>query len=109
VWPGVDLIDGDGVTTTPKEVEGFLKDSFDIRVKFKCEVKTNPDLDDDGNPVEDTGGRNDLFFYIHDDDISKFAIPRIHAGIRWWEDVIKYNDNSFLYSEEFITANPPQW
>jgi hypothetical protein len=30
-------------------------------------------------------------------------------GIRWWEDVIVYNDNSHLYPEEFIQENPPTW
>ena len=109
VWPGILLEDDEGNKTTPKEVEEFLKKSFDIKTKFKCEIKTNPDLDEDGNLIEDTGGRNDIFFYLHDDDISKFAIPRIHAGIRWWEDVIKYNDNSFMYPEEFLNENPPLW
>jgi hypothetical protein len=39
----------------------------------------------------------------------KFAVPRLSLGIRWWEDVIKYNDNSHLYPLEFIEANPPKW
>jgi hypothetical protein len=45
----------------------------------------------------------------HDEDVTKFAVPRLSLGIRWWEDVIKYNDNSHLYPKEFIEANPPKW
>ncbi len=38
--------------------------------------------------VENTDGRNDLLFAIHDDDINKFAIPRLNMGIRWIEDCL---------------------
>ena len=88
----------------------FFKKELGVRIKYKCEIKTNPDLDNEGNPIPNTGNRNDLFFYIHDEDIMKFAVPRLSMGIRWWEDVIKYNDNSrHLYSEEFLITNPPTW
>jgi hypothetical protein len=30
-------------------------------------------------------------------------------GIRWWEDVIKYNDNSNLYPNEFLQSHPAIW
>ena len=81
-----------------------------VRIKYHTEVETLPDLDERGNPVPDTGGRNDIFFFVHSDDIAKFAAPRLVMGIRWWEDVIKYNDNSkHLYTPEFIEANPVTW
>jgi hypothetical protein len=80
-----------------------------VRVEYKTTLLTNPDLDAKGNPEPDTGGRHDVFFYIHDEDAMKFAVPRLSLGIRWWEDVIKYNDNSHLYPLEFIEANPPKW
>jgi hypothetical protein len=48
-------------------------------------------------------------FYVHDEDVSGFAVPRLSMGIRWWEDVIKYNDNSHLYPTEFIEQHPPKW
>ena len=81
-----------------------------VRIKFKCEVETLPDIEN-GKAVPDTGGRNDLFFYVHEDDIPKFALPRLQMGIRWWEDVISYNriNNEHLYTDEFIEANPPTW
>ena len=69
-----------------KKFETFLKEEG-FRAKYATEFKTLPDKDDYSNK---TGGRNDLLFYIHSDDISKFAIWRLQRGMRWWED---YLDN----------------
>ena len=104
VWPGTVL-----GKSTPQELEQFFLDEMGVRVKYYTEVKTLPDLDEYGEPIPDTGDRNDLFFFIHDDDTSKFALPRLRMGIRWWEDVVKYNDNRHLYTEEFLEANPTTW
>lgn len=104
VWPGTALGD-----STPAELEQFFLDELNARVKYHTEVKTLPDTDDNGNPVPDTGGRNDLFFYVHEDDIAHFAVPRLSMGIRWWEDVVGYNNNSHLYTPEFLAANPLTW
>jgi hypothetical protein len=30
-------------------------------------------------------------------------------GIRWWEDVVGYNNNRHLYTEEFINAHSLNW
>lgn len=94
---------------TVEELEEFFKENFDTRIKFEREVITNPDLDDLGNTVLGTGGRNDLLFYVHDDDIQKFAIPRFQLGVRWWEDVVYYNDGSHLYSKEILDTYPIKW
>jgi len=104
VWPGVTL---EGAS--PKELVDFFENEMKVRIKFHAEVSTLPDLDSSGKPVPETGGRTDLLFFVHDEDVPGIAIPRLQMGIRWWEDVIKYNDNSHLYSEEFIKANPPKW
>ena len=77
VWPGI-VVGSDRVG----EFVSGMQEMFGARVKYIEEVKTNPDPG-----VPETGGRNDLLFYIHDDDIAKFAIPRLTAGIRWLEDV----------------------
>ena len=77
-----------------KELEKFFKDEMGVRVKFENQVKTLPD---ETGP----GGRNDLFFYIHDDDIGKFAVPRLSMGIRWYEDVLG-NGGGKLYPKEFL-------
>jgi hypothetical protein len=79
------------------------------RIKYHTEVQTLPDRDSDGNTIQETGGRNDVFFHVHSDDIAEFAVKRFSIGIRWWEDVVKYNDNSHLYTTEFLEANPTTW
>ena len=90
-----------------KEFHQFFKDEFDVRVKFENQVKTLPDMQD-GEPVPETGDRNDLFFYIHNDDIGKFAVPRLQMGIRWWEDVLG-NGNGKLYDNDVLEAYPNKW
>ena len=104
VWPAT-VVGKDDV----KDLEDFFKKEMDVRVKYKTEVLTNPDLDENGNEVPDTGGRNDLFFYVHDDDIGKFAVPRLSMGIRWYEDVVSYNDGAYLYPQSFLEENPITW
>jgi hypothetical protein len=103
VWPGTVIGEG-----SIDKFEQFIMDELGVRVKYLTEVKTLPDLEND-KYIPDTGGRNDAFFYIHNDDISKFAIPRLNMGIRWWEDVIKYNDNKHLYTKEFLKDHPATW
>jgi len=104
VWPGTIVEDHE-----IEEFEDWVQDTFDTRIKYHTQIKTKPDIDKNGNIIPDTGERNDLFFYVHTDDIDKFAVKRLQIGIRWWEDVIVYNDNSHLYSEEFIKEHPPTW
>ena len=104
VWPGTVLGE-----STPAELESFFLDEMNTRVKYHTEVKTLFDRDESGNPVPETGGRNDLFFYVHTEDIAHFAVPRLQMGIRWWEDVVGYNNNRHLYTEEFLNAHPLTW
>ena len=104
VWPGCVVGEEEA-----QDFERFFLDEFGVKVKYLAEIKTKPDLDENGEVVPDTGGRNDLFFYLHDDNVGGFAIQRLQMGIRWWEDVIKYNDNSHLYPAEFIEQYPPTW
>jgi hypothetical protein len=104
VWPGT-IVGQDEI----QAFEDWFKNELNVRVKYLTEIKTNPDVDKAGNPEPGTGGRNDLMFYVHDEDVSGFAVPRLSMGIRWWEDVIKYNDNSHLYPTEFIEQHPPKW
>ena len=87
-----------------KELESFFKDEMGVTVKFETEVKTLPDKPG----CTETGGRNDIFFYIEDSDISKFAIPRLQMGIRWWEDVLG-NGNGKLYPTEILDKYEKTW
>ena len=87
-----------------KEFHRFFKDEMGVRVKFENQVKTLPDTPE----CTETGGRNDLFFYIHDDDIGKFAVPRLSMGVRWWEDVLG-NGNGKLYPTEILEKYNKTW
>jgi len=105
VWPGT-LLEENQIP----DFINFFKDEMGVRVEYKTTLITKPDLDGNGNEEPETGGRHDVFFYIHDEDIPLFAVPRLSLGIRWWEDVIRYNENSsHLYPQEFIQDNPPTW
>ena len=78
-----------------------MLEEFHTRIKFAEEVITNA-----GDGGE--GGRHDLFFYVHSDDIGKFAIPRLQAVIRWWEDVIS-NKSHNIYPKEIIEKYKTTW
>lgn len=57
-----------------KALEQFFTDKFGVRVRYIGE-----------NKVSDK--QTDTLFYIASEDIPKFAVPRLDAGIRWLEDV----------------------
>lgn len=81
VWPGT-VVGEDSVA----DFEAWMQSEFGVRAQYLEEVQTAPDVRG-GFPVEGTGGRNDLFFAVHDEDVGKFAVPRLAYGMRWLEDV----------------------
>ena len=83
--------------------ENWVQLEFGVRAKYSEEVLTLPTPGEEG-----TGGRNDLFFRIHDEDIQKFAVPRISIGVRWWEDVLG-NGNGELYPQAILEKYPKTW
>lgn len=92
VWPGT-LVGAD----SRAEFESWCAETFNTRVQYLEEVKTAPDYRN-GYPVEDTGGRNDVLFAVHDEDVGKFAVPRLQYGMRWIEDIYG-NGHGALYPE----------
>lgn len=93
---------------TPESFEKFIFNNFNgARIKFCEEVTTLPDVED-GMVVRGTGGRPDLFFYVHSQDIAMFSIPRLKAGISWWEDVLA-NGGGPLYGKEILEKYPLTW
>jgi len=83
IWPG---------TLIKKfEIEKFEKDiknHLNTRIQYLETIKTKPDTDRDGFEEKGTGGRSDVFFAVHKNDVANFAIPRLEIGIRWLEDVL---------------------
>ncbi len=95
VWPGTTCKE-----ESIKDFEQFILDEFGTRAQYLEQISTKPDLDSNGRAVPDTGGRIDLFFAIHQDDIGKFAVPRLGYGMRWIEDSISTaNGGNVLYPE----------
>jgi hypothetical protein len=70
------------------DFEAFLLDKCGTRVQFLETYRTLPDLCD-GIPVADTGGRADVIFSVHKNDIAKLHLGhRMELGIRWLDDAI---------------------
>lgn len=99
VWPGT--------ICGPEQIasfEEFFLTQMNTRIKYLEEVLTLPDFEN-GRVVADTGGRNDIFFAVHSEDIPRFAVPRLTMGIRWIEDVLdneKHHGNGSIYHERVI-------
>ena len=98
VWEGTD-VGADQV----ENFEGWLQLEFGVRGKYIEEVLTLPTEGEEG-----TGGRNDVFFRVHDEDVMKFAVPRLLVGIKWWEDVLG-NGNGVLYPENILEKYEKTW
>lgn len=106
IWPGCIVVDdNDSNQDNINKFEQFMFDNFKARVQYLEEIKTKPDHDKELNIIKDTGGRNDLFFTVHNESIGHFAVPRLAVGIRWIEDVLAngnyrchiYPDRVFKY------------
>jgi len=83
VWQGI-------VAEAREFMEGFFE-SESFRVQYLEAIETNPTPGEAG-----TGGRSDLFFALHADDIPRFAVWRLQYGMRWLEDVYA-NRQGYLY------------
>ena len=83
-----------------KTFEDWIQSEFGVRAKYcdEVDIESKPDGLD----------RTDLFFRIHDEDIQKFAAPRLKVGIRWWEDVLG-NGNGHLYPQAILEKYPKTW
>jgi hypothetical protein len=81
VWPET-LVGKENVV----EFENYFKEEVNIRIKYVEEI-------------ENVDGGNDVFFYVHQEDLKKFLFKRMEMGIKWWEDV---EGKSRLYSREVL-------
>lgn len=53
------------------------------------------------------GGRRDVIFGVHPEDVQGFALPRLQYGISWWEDAL-YNERDIIPSG-IQSKYPAQW
>jgi len=89
------LVVWEGIIISPsqfEEFENWMLKEFNTRAKAWQQVTTLPAFGEEG-------GRKDLLFWVHHEDIPHFAVKRLAVGFRWWEDVV-LNGNRVLYSQE---------
>lgn len=96
VWPATTLGGKSAL-----DFETFMKEEFGVRVKCAEEAETIVTR-------EDGTHRHDLFFYVHECDVKKFAVRRLAYGIHWWEDVLM-NGNGKDYTPEILKKYPDTW
>lgn len=98
------LICEQGQEPTPADIDSFQEffaSEFSVQIQYLEQVTTLPDLSEFGQQVPGTGGRNDVLFAVHQDDVGKFAVPRFSIGARWIEDVLApTNHGRHLYDCE---------
>jgi len=96
VWPGT-TVGADRV----KEFEEYMAEEFGARVQYLEEILIRPGQKYTTAYADHQ--RYDLFFAVHEDDIAKFAVPRLYAGIRWIEDVLaRINTGWDWYPERVV-------
>jgi hypothetical protein len=66
----------------------FMEKVAQIRIQPLEVVETYPNRDEFGMIIPDTGGRKDLIFAIHDNDVDKFAIARKLLPIFFIEEAL---------------------
>ena len=89
------LVVWEGVNVPPSQIEEFenwIQKEYNTRAKHYKQITTLAGLGGEG-------GRIDCLFWIHEDDISQFAVSRLARGFRWWEDVLS-NGGGVLYPEQ---------
>jgi hypothetical protein len=96
----------EGLVVGPENVEAFVQNirhKTGARIQYLEEVVTRPSLEN-RRVVKGTGGRNDVFFAVHDDDVKDFVTARFSIGARWADDVIGNQRHSYgrvLYPKRF--------
>ena len=78
LWPGT-IVGKEKV----EDFEKFILEELDTHVKYIEEFKTLSDRDD-----PESGGRNDVLFYVATEDIPKFTALRFAYRILLIEDVL---------------------
>lgn len=80
VWPGFTIIDPEARELPPElhvdRFQNWMKSQFAVRVQFLEEVAI-PHAEGE-YPI--------IVFAVHNEDLPKFILPRLHFGIRWVED-----------------------
>lgn len=96
VWPGTIVTDDQTA-----ELEAFILAELGSRAKYIGCFYTLPG--DGGN-----GSRADAIFYVHSEDLNKFAVRRFQFGMRWVEDVLDNEARRIADGEQLSTIYVPE-
>lgn len=78
----------------------YMRTELGARVQYLEEIYIEPGQAYEPRPADKEKYRCELFFAVHDDDVVKFAIPRLSYGISWVEDVLsEINGAAYMYPE----------
>lgn len=70
------------------EFEQWMLEECGCRIKYLESVTTSPSPDPDSfGHLLGTGGRIDVIFSVHNDDVGRIALVRLKTGMRWLDDV----------------------
>ena len=108
VWPGCVVEETDRT-----EFKEFLQKEFGMDGEFLEQVETNPNQDEDGNEIEDTGGRKDAFFRVTATEEQlkdpKWMMARMMMGIADWDSarpMIASEKMEYIYPEHVFETYP---
>ncbi len=108
VWPGCVVADSDR-----EDFKDFFRNEFEMDGEFLAQVETNPNQDDDGNEIEDTGGRKDAFFQVTATDEQfedqKWMMARLMMGIADWSSarpMLAEKGMEYIYPESVYEQFP---
>jgi hypothetical protein len=84
VWPGCVVEEAERA-----EFKDFFMREFGMDGEFLEQVETNPNQDENGNEIEDTGGRKDAFFRVTatEEQLSdpRWVMARMMMSIADWD------------------------
>ncbi len=84
IWQGVHI-----PVDEMRFFEAFFKQEMHARVQFLEVLVTKPDSEN-GVDIPNTGGRPDILFAVHNDDIEQILRVKLRFQFRWIEDVLSF-------------------
>ena len=98
VWPGT--------LVGQEDVEVFnstMSEQLGVKITYLEEIKTNPNP---GETLEESGGRNDVFFEMDEDDLDEVTLPFMMMDIfpimNIDEELMNKMNETKLYPQEVI-------
>lgn len=94
IWPGTHL------EGRIESFVQFVKEEFDARIQYLETYETSPVRSFNGSPIEWTGGRQDIVFALHKEDLGKFTLKWRSHGVQEIEFIMN-DDVDEVYPDRF--------